>query len=134
MTETRTIAGHALPLTLPPVDADARTLREHFGRVQDVIACTPYETAITLCQSCGREGENMTGKATNPAGRHRFCSADCETLRERYERLRARDVPAVAVAVRPVAPIRPSDDERRERRLAKRRERRAAKRAEKGDA
>lgn len=76
-----------LPLEIPAPGAPRADLIQHFRLMNSVLASFPYDRAIHLCHTCGREGENICGKADNPAGRNRYCSEACEALARRHRGL-----------------------------------------------
>jgi endogenous inhibitor of DNA gyrase (YacG/DUF329 family) len=67
-------------LKLPRADASESELIKHFAAVGKVFASVPHDVALDLCNTCTKDGENVTGKKDNPAGRNRFCSDECEAV------------------------------------------------------
>lgn len=68
------------PLKLPSADANEHELVAHFSMVGTIFASVSHEVALDLCNTCCRDGENVTGKKNNPGDRNRFCSDECEAL------------------------------------------------------
>lgn len=92
-------------LDLPAADAPREDLRAHFIRARDLQASVAYDTAVTMCITCCREGENVYGKQGSRSGRARFCSEECEAIHERFYGRGAQ-----AATVVEAAPDGPADE------------------------
>ncbi len=74
-------------LKIPRADAEESELIAHFRVTAAWFSTVSYDKAIDLCFTCLKDGENVTGKASSPSGRNRFCSDECEAVFDRRWKL-----------------------------------------------